>query len=85
MRLAAKHSAAHFFGSVQWTVKKNPEGMILAALFRSPIKKEEIKNPIRQSVRELFARNRVKAEAVNAARLIGQGKAEKKNQKDRDK
>ena len=57
----------------------------LAALFHSPEKKEEIKKPIRQSVRELLARNRVKAEAVNAARLTGQGKAEKKNQKDRDK
>ena len=48
-------------------------------------KKEEIKKPIRQSVRELLARNRVKAEAANAARLTGQGKAEKKKQKDRDK
>jgi len=57
----------------------------LAAIFRSPEKKEEIQKPIRRSVRELLAKNRAEADAHNAARKAGQDPARKKKQQDKNR
>ena len=57
----------------------------LAAIFRSPEKKEEIQQPIRRSIRELLARNRVEADAMNAARRAEQDQQKKKKQQNRDR
>ena len=57
----------------------------LAAIFRSPEKKEEIQKPIRRSIRELLARNRVEADAMNAARRAEQDQQKKKKQQNRDR
>lgn len=52
----------------------------LAAIFRSPEKKNEIQQPIKRSIRELLARNRVEADAANAARKAEQDPNRKKKQ-----
>ena len=57
----------------------------LTAVFRSPEKKDEIQQPIRKSVRELLARNRIEADASNAARQAGKDPARKKKQQNRDR
>lgn len=57
----------------------------LTAVFHSPEKKAEIQQPIRKSVRELLARNRIEADANNAARQAGQDPARKKKQQNRDR
>ena len=57
----------------------------LAAIFHSPKKKEEIQQPIKRSIRELLARNRVEADAANAARRAEQDQARKKKQQNRDR
>ena len=57
----------------------------LAAIFHSPEKKEEIQQPIKRSIRELLARNRVEADAANAARRAEQDQARKKKQQNRDR
>ena len=57
----------------------------LTAVFRSPEKKDEIQQPIKRSIRELLARNRVEADAANAARRAEQDQARKKKQQNRDR
>lgn len=57
----------------------------LAAIFRSPEKKEEIQQPIKRSIRELLAKNKVEADAANAARQAEQDQAWKKKQQNRDR
>ena len=57
----------------------------LVAIFHSPDKKEEIQQPIKRSIRELLARNRVEADAANAARRAEQDQARKKKQQNRDR
>jgi hypothetical protein len=57
----------------------------LAAIFHSTEKKEEIQEPIKRSIRELLARNRVEADAANAARRAEQDQARKKKQQNRDR
>ena len=57
----------------------------LTAVFRSPEKKAEIQQPIRKSVRELLIRNRIEADASNAARQAGKDPARKKKQQNRDR
>ena len=57
----------------------------LAAIFHSPEKKEEIQQPIKRSIRELLARDRVEADAANAARRAEQDQARKKKQQNRDR
>ena len=57
----------------------------LAAIFHSPEKKEEIQQPIKRSIRELLARNRVEADAANAARRAEQDQGRKKKQQNRDR
>ena len=57
----------------------------LSAIFHSPEKKEEIQQPIKRSIRELLARNRVEADAANAARRAEQDQARKKKQQNRDR
>lgn len=57
----------------------------LTAVFHSPEKKAEIQQPIRKSVRELLIRNRIEADASNAARQAGQDPARKKKQQNRDR
>jgi Mg2+ and Co2+ transporter CorA len=51
----------------------------LAAIFRSSEKKEEIQQPIKRSVRELLARNRVEADAANAARRANRISRKRRN------
>ena len=57
----------------------------LTAIFRSPEKKKEIQQPIKRSIRELLARNKVEADAVNAARMAEQDPARKKKQQNMDR
>jgi len=57
----------------------------LVAIFHSPDKKEEIQQPIKRSIRELLARNRVEADAANAARRAEQDQSQKKKQQNRDR
>ena len=57
----------------------------LVAIFHSPDKKEEIQQPIKRSIRELLARNRVEADAANAARRAEQDQGRKKKQQNRDR
>ena len=59
----------------------------LMTIFNSYEKKEEIQRPIRKSVRELLAGNRVKADGVNAAnaaRRSEQDQVRKSKQQDRE-
>ena len=57
----------------------------LTAIFRSPEKKEEIQQPIRRSVRELLAKNRIGTDTDEAARRAAQDPTRKKKQQDRDR
>ena len=57
----------------------------LAAIFHSPEKKDEIQQPIKRSIRELLARNKVEADAANAARRAEQDQDRKKKQQNRDR
>ncbi len=57
----------------------------LTAIFRSPEKKEEIQRPIRRSVRELLAKNRIGADTEGAARRVARDTAKKKKQPDKDR
>ena len=57
----------------------------LVAIFHSPDKKEEIQQPIKRSIRELLARNRVEADAANAARRAEQDQSQQKKQQNRDR
>ena len=57
----------------------------LAAILHSSEKKEEIQQPIKRSIRELLARNKVEADAANAARQAEQDWARKKKQQNRDR
>ena len=57
----------------------------LAAIFLSPEKKDETQQPIKRSIRELLARNKVEADAANAARRAEQDQAKKKKQQNRDR
>ena len=57
----------------------------LKQIFREPERKDEAKEPIRRSIRELLARNKVEADAMNAARKAEQDQARKKKQQNRDR
>ena len=54
----------------------------LKQIFREPERKNEVKEPIRRSIRELLARNRAEADAANAARRAEQDQTRKKKQQD---
>jgi hypothetical protein len=84
-------SGRQFAGKIFTNLKDRFKRMIkhisdrLAAIFHSPEKKEEIQHPIKRSIRELLARNRVEADAANAARRAEQDQARKKKQQNRDR
>jgi hypothetical protein len=57
----------------------------LKQIFREPERKDEAKEPIRRSIRELLARNKVEADAANAARRAEQDQTRKKKQQNMDR
>ena len=52
----------------------------MAAIFRSPEKKAEIKEPIKESIRDRLARNQKRADELNARRREEQGLPPKRKQ-----
>lgn len=52
----------------------------IAAIFRSPEKKEAIKEPIRESIRDRLARNKIRADEANRKRWKQQERTKKKQQ-----
>ena len=58
---------------------------ILHSIFREPERKNEAKEPIRRSIRELLARNKVEADAANSARRAEQDQTRKKKQQNMDR
>ena len=85
---AYSENAKKFAGNIFKNLMDRFKGMTrhiserLAAIFRSPEKKEEIQQPIRRSIRELLARNRAEADAANAERQARQDRTRKKKQQD---
>ena len=57
----------------------------LKQIFREPERKNEAKEPIRRSIRELLARNKVEADAANEARKAEQDQTRKKKQQNMDR
>ena len=57
----------------------------LAAIFRSPEKREEIQEPIRQSIHAELARRKAEAEAINQARASDPEAEKRKIQQNRDR
>ena len=52
----------------------------IAAIFRSPEKKAEIKEPIKESIRDRLARNQKRADELNARRRAERGVPTKRKQ-----
>lgn len=55
----------------------------LIAIFHTPTKKEEIKQPIRESIRDRLARGRKEADAYNSQRRAGMTAPPKKRNRNR--
>lgn len=53
----------------------------MAAIFRSPEKKAEIKEPIKESIRDRLARNQKRADELNARRRTERGIPPKRKQR----
>ena len=56
----------------------------MAAIFRSPEKKAEIKEPIKESIRDRLARNQKRADELNARRRAERGEPPKRKQQNID-
>ena len=56
----------------------------VAAIFRSPQKKAEIKEPIKESIRDRLARNQRRADEANARRRAERGVQPKRKQQNKD-
>ena len=56
----------------------------LTALFRSPEKKAAIKEPIKESIRDMLARNQKRADELNARRRAERGTPPKRKQQNMD-
>ena len=52
----------------------------MAAIFRSPEKKAEIKEPIKESIRDRLARNQKRADELNARRWVERGVSPRRKQ-----
>ena len=81
----------HFAGTLFARLMERFKGMTkriterLAAIFRSPEKREEIQAPIRESIREVLARSRAEADALNAARRLESDRDKYKTQQNRNR
>ena len=77
-----KKFANQIFGNLLQTFSGMTQAISakLKQIFREPERKNEAKEPIRRSIRELLARNRVEADAANAARRAEQDQTRKKKQ-----
>ena len=82
-----KKFANQIFGNLLQTFSGMTQAISakLKQIFREPEKKEQAKEPIRRSIRELLAKNRVEANAINAARRAEQDQQKKKKQQNRDR
>ena len=82
-----KKFANQIFGNLLQTFSGMTQAISakLKQIFREPERKNEAKEPIRRSVRELLARNRIEADAMNAARRAEQDQQKKKNHQNRDR
>ena len=56
----------------------------VAAIFRSQQKKAEIKEPIKESIRDRLARNQNRADELNARRRAGRGMPPRRGQQNMD-
>ncbi len=81
----------HFAGTLFARLMERFRGMTkriterLAAIFRSPEKREEIQAPIRESIREVLARSRAEADGLNAARRLESDHNKYKTQQNRNR
>ena len=77
-----KKFANQIFGNLLQTFSGMTQAISakLKQIFREPESKNEVKEPVRRSIRELLARNRAVADAANAARRTEQNPARKKKQ-----
>lgn len=82
-----KKFANQIFGNLLQTFSGMTQAIStkLKQIFREPEKKDEAKEPIRRSIRELLARNRVEADAYNSARQAEKDQTRKKKQQNMDR
>jgi len=82
-----KKFANQIFGNLLQTFSGMTQAIStkLKQIFREPERKNEAKEPIRRSIRELLARNKVEADAANEARKAEQDQARKKKQQNMDR
>ena len=82
-----KKFANQIFGNLLQTFSGMTQAIStkLKQIFREPEKRNEAKEPIRRSIRELLARNKVEADAANAARKAEQDQTRKKKQQNMDR
>jgi hypothetical protein len=82
-----KKFANQIFGNLLQTFSGMTQAISakLKQIFREPERKDEAKEPIRRSIRELLARNKVDADALNSARRAEQDPARKKKQQNMDR
>ncbi len=82
-----KKFANQIFGNLLQTFSGMTQAIStkLKQIFRDPERKNESKEPIRRSIRELLARNKDEADAANAARRAEQDQTRKKKQQNRDR
>ena len=82
-----KKFANQIFGNLLQTFSGMTQAIStkLKQIFREPERKDEAKEPIRRSIRELLARNKVEADAANAARRAEQDQTRKKKQQNMDR
>lgn len=82
-----KKFANQIFGNLLQTFSGMTQAISskLKQIFREPERKDEAKEPIRRSIRDLLARNKVEADAANEARRAEQDQTRKKKQQNRDR
>ena len=82
-----KKFANQIFGNLLQTFSGMTQAISakLKQIFREPERKNEAKEPIRRSIRELLARNKMEADAANAARRAEQEQTQKKKQQNMDR
>lgn len=67
------------FKGMTWHISER-----MAAIFRSPEKKAEIKEPIKESIRDRLARNQRRADEANARRRVERGLPPRRRQQNMD-
>ncbi|MBR5995223.1 MAG: serine/arginine repetitive matrix protein 2 [Eubacteriaceae bacterium] len=82
-----KKFANQIFGNLLQTFSGMTQAIStkLKQIFREPERKDEAKEPIRRSIRELLARNKAEVDAANAARRAEQDQTRKKKQQNMDR